>query len=115
MTRDQYVEILKSAALSAGKKMVMSYLVTRVPFFALPIVNPILGFVVGSILEIAIRETEMGAFFLYIDLRTSAQGRAFEKAALKNYEVQKNGTPQEKADAEKELIDSFRTLVKFTG
>lgn len=119
-SRDEYVELLKSTALSVGKKKVLPLLLARLPaklttgFFG-ALLNPFFGLIVGEALEIAIRETEMGAFFLYIDLRTSAQGREFEKQARANFEAQKNGTPEEKELAEKALIDAFRKFVKLTN
>lgn len=119
-SRDAYVEFLKTTALSIGKKAVLQFLIPQLPKFLTTgllgtLFSPLLGFLVGKILEIAIRETEIGAFFLYIDLRTSAQGRDFEAAAKANLEKQKNGTPAEKAKAEKDLIDAFRALAKFTN
>ncbi len=118
--RDAYVEFLKSTALSIGKKAVIEWLVAQLPAALVTgligsIFTPILGFAVGKILEVAINETEIGAFFLYIDLRTSAQGRAFESAAQTNLDKQKSGTPEEKAQAEKELVDAFRAFIKFTN
>lgn len=119
-SRDEYVELLKNVALSVGKKQVLKLLLAQLParmttgFFG-ALLNPLFGFIVGKALEIAIRETEMGAFFLFIDLRTSAQGREFEKYAEANFEKQKTGTPEEKARAEKELIDRFRAFAKFTN
>lgn len=119
-SRDEYVELLKSTALSLGKQEILPLLLSQLPagmttgFFG-AILNPIYGFIVGTVLEIAIRETEIGAFFLYIDLRTSAQGRDFEKAARENLLKQKAGTPEEKAKAEKELIDAFKAFVKITN
>lgn len=114
-TRDQYAEIIKSAALSAGKKAVIASLKSRFPFFALPIVSPILGWIVTSVLTEAILQTEFGLFFSYIDMRTMQQGRDFEAAALANYRAQKFGTAQEKKNAEALLIDRFRALAKFTN
>lgn len=119
-TRDEYVELLKSTALSIGKKQILPLLLKQLPAqltsgFLGAILNPIFGFLVGKVLEIAIRETEIGAFFLYIDLRTSAQGRTFEEKMRTNVEKQKNGTPEEKAKAEKELVDAFKAFVKLTN
>ncbi len=120
-TRDAYVELLKSTALSMGKQAVLKLLIPQLPKwlvsgFVGSIITPIIGFIVGKALEIAIRETEMGMFFLYIDLRTSAQGRAFAEAAQKNFESRKNNaSPEEIAKAEKELTDAFRSFVKFTS
>lgn len=115
MNRDDYVDLIKSTALDLGQRFVMQYLVAKLPFLAWPIVNPIAGFIVGYVLKIAIRETEMGAFFLFIDTRTNAQGRAFAEAAQKNRDAQTSGTPEEKAKAEAELIGKFREFVKFTN
>lgn len=93
----------------------MQYLVAKLPFLALPVINPIAGFIVGYVLKIAIRETEMGAFFLYIDTRTNKQGVAFIDAAIANRVAQETGSLEEKANAEQRLIDSFRAFVKFTN
>jgi hypothetical protein len=93
----------------------MQFLVAKIPFLALPIINPIVGFIVGYVLQIAIKQTEMGAFFLYIDTRTNKQGVAFMESAIKNRIAQQSGTAEEKINAEKNLIDSFRSFVKFTN
>lgn len=118
-SRDEYVELLKSAALSMGKKAVMEYLRAHLPKlfagFLGKIANPIIGYLVGVVLEIAVRETEMGLFFLYVDLRTSAQGKDFEKQMRANLEAQKTGDLAKIAKAEKELIDAFKAFVKFTN
>jgi len=115
MNREVYVDLLKSTALDLGKRFVMQYLVAKIPFLALPIINPLAAFVVGYILKIAIRESEFAAFFLYIDLRTNKQGVAFVDAAAANRIAQETGTPEQKAVAEKALIDSFRAFAKFTN
>lgn len=119
-SRDEYVELLKSAALSMAKKEILPLLLSQLPKgltsgFIGSIFNPILGFIVGKVLEIAIRETEIGLFFLYIDLRTSAQGREFEKAARENLLKQKTGTPAEIANAERDLKNAFKAFVKLTN
>lgn len=115
MTRDQYVEILKSTAVKMGHKLVMDWLVAQMSWMAWTVPNTIFGFIVSQVLKIAIRETEFGAFFLFIDLRTSAQGRAFEASAIRNHSAQQNGTAEEKAHAEAQLISDFRAFVKFTN
>lgn len=118
-TRDEYVELIKSVALSTAKKATIELILKKLPvslttglagFF----VNPLISWLVGEALEVAIRQTELGAFFLYIDLRTSIQGRDFEKAVRKNIETIKNGTPEQKAASEKELIDRARAFFKLT-
>lgn len=115
MTRTEYIEAIKSAVLSSTVKAVMGMLVEYNGFFALPIINPIIQLIVQWILTAAIRQTELAMFFLYVDLRVNEQGKEFEKAAINNELMQRIGTPKEKADAEKKLIDSFRNLAKFTS
>lgn len=115
MDRNQYAEIIKSAALTAGSRSVMAYLTSLSGFFALPIINPIAGFIVDSVIRIAIEKGELAAFFYYVDMRTSKQGREFVDAALRNKLAQQKGTDEEKKLAEKALIDKFRALAKFTS
>jgi hypothetical protein len=119
-SRDEYVELLKSTVLSLGKKQILPLLLAQLPAgmttgFVGMLLNPIFGFLVGKVLEIAIRETEIGAFFLYIDLRTSAQGREFEEVMRKNLEAQKGSDPVAKEKAEKELIVAFKAFAKLTN
>lgn len=66
-------------------------------------------------MEFALDQTEMGAFFWYIDLRTSEQGREFQSAVLKHQTAIKEGTNEEKQKAEAELIVSFKRLAKFNS
>jgi hypothetical protein len=115
VNRDQYVETIKQAALTTGTNLVMAAIIAAQPILGTPLLKAILQWVVSKILGIAILKTELGAFFLYIDFRTSAQGRAFFDAAMKNKLVQEKGTEEEKMNAEKAVIDSFRALVKFTS
>lgn len=115
MTKQEYVNIIKSSFVNFGTKAIMSYLKVQIPFFSLPVVSYLTEMVVSKILDIAVNKTDTAIFFTFIDLRVNAQGREFSNAALKNYEVQKSGTKEEKQKSEQELIDSFRTLVKFSS
>ncbi len=115
ITTDEYVAAIKSALVQAGKKLVMEWLVSRFPFFSLGLVNPLMAMLVGKILEIAFTQTELGLYIGYVNLKTTRQGQEFEAAALASYKVQKSGSPKEKQDAEKALIDHFRIFVKFNS
>lgn len=115
MSNQEYVETIKQAALSMGKRLVFDFIISKIPLLGNFFFGPIVSWVVGKVLQIAITQTEMGLFFLYIDMRTSAQGRAFQQAALANAAAQKSTDPKVRQDAEKILIDSFRAFVKFTN
>ena len=114
MTTDDLIEALKSTLIRAGTQGVMQYLVALSSFFALPIVGPLMSQLVTYILGIAIRYTELGAYFVYTDMFTSAQGKKFQDAAIKNQEAQKSGTNEEKKQSEADLINAARALIKFS-
>lgn len=115
MTRDEYVESLKDSALTLATKLVMENLVARVSLLGMPFFNPITQLIVGGILKIAIRETEFGLFFLYVDVRVNIQASDFVRAALENSKAQNGGTYEQKQIAEQNLINSFRAFAKFTS
>lgn len=103
MDRDQYVEFVKDSALDLGKRAVMKYLAARVPFLAGGFPGWVAGLIVGKILTVAIKETEMGIFFLYIDMRVDQQASEFDAAAIAYH----NAPPEEKHKYEKAYLDAF--------
>lgn len=115
MTRQETVDALKSAALNIGATGVLAWLVTVAPWTRWPVISSAVKWLVRYILDVAIDKTEMAVFFLYIDVRTSVQGRAFAEAARVNRLAQLSGTPEDKAKAEQELIHAFRAFVKVTN
>ena len=110
-THQEYVEAIKKSAIATGKKALITYLTKKLPFLFIPVIGPIVSLVLEKVVEILIRETEFAIFFKYIDLRVDAQGRDFSEAAIKNFHVQKSGSPDEIAKAEKELIEKFKSFV----
>lgn len=112
-SQQEYVDVIKTAALSMGKRLVIQAIVSKIPWLGNFIFGPIVGWIVGKVLEIAIQKTEMGLFFLYVDLRTSAQGREFQRAALQNAVAQASQDPVAKKEAEIYLIESFKAFAKL--
>ena len=115
MTFDDYIKQAKAFILKRAVKQVFKILVTKLPFLSWGPVGPLVQFLLKIVIKLAIYETDMSIFFLYTDVRVNAQGREFYQAAEDNMRVQKEGTEQEKKDAEKFLIDSFRNLVKLSN
>lgn len=91
----------------------MGVLLNTLPFLAWGPLTWIATQIVTKIISIALYETEMAAFLAYTDLRVARQGRDFVEAALANANIQKTGTPEEKARAEAELIEKLREFVKL--
>jgi hypothetical protein len=118
-SRDEYVAVIKQAFITLGKKAAMEFIVAKIPQLGVGILgavaNPILGYFIGLALEGITTAAETAAFFLYIDMRVGQQGKDFEAAAYANYNAQRNGTPQEKANAEKQLKTALRKLVVLTN
>jgi len=112
---DASVDALKKAAQDIGTEAVLGYLITVAPWVRLPIFSALARWLVGYVLDVAINKTELGVFFVYIDVRTSAQGRAFAKAALKHRKAMADGTAKERAAAEADLVDAFRQFARFTS
>lgn len=93
----------------------LEFAIKHLPFLALPLPNLILTKIASKFAEYLVQEAEFGAFFLYIDLRSTRQGKIFEEAALKNRAAQEGGTDEEKKLAEAELISKFREFARFSS
>lgn len=115
MTRDDYVNSIKSAFVLLGTKAVMTELVALTGFFAFPLIGPITNWVIEKILTIVATKAETQAFFLFIDMRVAEQGRDFESAAINFWKLKQGTDAQAIKEAENELIKKFVPLVKFAS
>ena len=115
MTHDQYVEMLKDFLMKRAVASATKYLVSKFTFLAWGPFGPLLEFVLKKVMKIFLEHTELAIFMKFTDFRVSRQGRAFSEAVERNYEAQKNGTPEEKEKAEQNLKDRFREFVKLTN
>ena len=116
MTHQEYVDQIKSAALTIGVRAVMAAFALNLPWTQSPVVKQILEYIVTYILRLAILQTEFGAFWAYVDLRTTNQKTAFDEAvfmlqALKD----KNASAEEIKNAEDKVVQAFRKFVSFTN
>lgn len=111
MNHQEYVDSLKASAIQIGKDILIREVKKRLPFLFIPILNPVMGYIIGKGVEILINHTEMAIFFFYIDMRVDKQAAVFSQAAVNNYNAQKTGSDYAKMEAEKALIKSFRELV----
>lgn len=111
-TRDEYVKQIKGAFVSVGTKGLMGVIHVEAPITLNPILNFIIEHIVEKILTEVADLTELQIFFAYIDFRVGKQGIAFYEAA-KAYQIAKTKSPEEKALAEKALIDRARELISL--
>ncbi len=110
-THAGYVESLKHSAVSVGTKLLVKEVAARLPFLFVPILNPLTTMVLERLVRLLVLQTEFAVFFKYIDMRVDAQGRDFSRAALNNYHTQREGTPEQKKEAEERLIKAFTAFV----
>lgn len=96
-----------------AQQQVVAYFVGFAPFLAWPVIGPVFGFMVGLIVNAAIKYTEMGAFFWYVDQLTTAQVKGYVEARLDYEKVKENGTDEEKKRARKAIVDRARDLIRF--
>ena len=114
MKRDEYIVLVKDAAVKIGTKALMNALVSRFAFIGLPFFNPVIGMIVGQLVSILVKETEFRLFLEFVDFRINTQAKEFENAAKEYSRIQKDGTDDQKKNAEQKLISSFRRFAKFT-
>lgn len=105
------VEVL----VSQWRAQAMTQLVNVFPFLGWAVVNPVLGFLVGSGIRFMLNYTEMGAYFWFVDKITKEEVDDFIKARIKHEEALKKGDPDEIKKAEQAAIDKARKLIKFNG
>lgn len=113
--RDDYVKAIKSAFVSIGQTLAMSYITAHVPPLGLPVIRQIISWCIGKILEIMVNSTELGVYFVYTDFRTNEQGLAFIDVALKNRETQLTGSDEEKRASEQLLMQKFSEFVRVSS
>lgn len=113
MKHSEYISIVTSLAKSQLASGVVDYAIFKLPFLATGPGNALLLKLAESLAEYMVKKGEIALFFKYIDFRTDQQAKDFEAAMLYNHTIQIIGTPEEKADAEKQLTDALRSLVNF--
>ena len=107
----EYVAMVKSYGETVLRRLMIDWVVLKLPFFASGPWNWLLVKIATKFAEYAADQAEMKAFFLYVDFRVNGQAKDFEKAMLENRKAQKEGTEQEKKDAEEKLKIALRNLV----
>jgi hypothetical protein len=114
MGSEALLEKLKDSVIELGTRAVMSYLCVQFPFLNVPILKWIAGLVVGKVLTVAVKYTELGIYFIHVDVMTSQQAKHFEEAAGKLEKARTDGkTPEEIKALEEECIDRARELIRF--
>jgi hypothetical protein len=114
MTREEYIESIKTAFVTISSKAVFSQLVAFSSAFSLPVIGPISFWIIQKVLTVAAIKSETQAFFYYVDIRTDEQASDFVQAA-EDYWRNKDGDPDKESASEAILLARFRDLAKFSS
>jgi hypothetical protein len=114
-TTAQIVKVAKDLFEATIKKAATAYITGIMPFFAIPVLSTFLSKVLDLIIGKASDSLEMAGFFVYTDIRTSRQGKAYFDAKIKGYELELTGTPEQKKAAEDEIKKAFIAFASFTS
>ena len=118
-SREQYVQVIKSAAHSIIKNnlktVIINKLLSWLPSALLTAVNPIVGFIATILADELVEQSELFAFFLFTDFRTTKQGQKTYADMEYNYKMQISGTKAQKEVAEINLMASSRTLIALAA
>ena len=103
----------KELLLQQLRKQIMQGLVKRLALFGLPLVNPIVSFVVGWVLEIALEKTVLGLNLLWIEIENEREKRAYEEAFDDLKKLPQDPDPQELERQRKKFEDAARDLIRI--
>lgn len=112
-TRDEYVDTIKTTFSTLLGRAIKSWLVLNAPFTQWPVIRVIIGMVLDKMIKELSDFADLQAFILFIDIRVGKQGDEMKAAMERNRLAQLNGTPQEKADAEAQLITAHHNLISL--
>ncbi len=114
-SHQEYVEAMKNEAIRRGVDALCGEVLRNLPFLMTGPFGIITKFIITKAVTVLIQKTEFGIFFKYIDLRVDSQGKDFSAAAVKNYQIQKTGTPEEIKKSEEELAQKFKNFIMFNS
>lgn len=117
MNTDELIEVFKKSVVEIGSRGVMAYLVAQAPVLGLPVIRTIVSAMVSRIIDILVTNTELAIYFVYTDQRTAKQAKEYEEAAVRRAVIMQSqlSTEEEKKNAEEELINRARELIRLSA
>lgn len=110
-------EILTSIIKKKIVGVVVSKMVTALPFLGWPILNPILVYFVGKVFQYAYEELEREIKFLIIDAQAKARSENYKeiKSELERLLKEKGLDDEETKKASLEFDERLNDLIRFPG
>ena len=104
--------ILNNLAALA-KRQLLGWLVAKLPFFALPIINPIFGFLIGKLVDVLFKKTYLGGMLIYIRIDLNSDLNAMEKILSDFRQLDGELTRQELEDWNEKIFQQGAELYNF--
>lgn len=116
MTRDEYVEAIKSSFVTIATRLTLTWAAS----FSGGVLNAILGRIIEAIARNLFQwlatQSELKIFFAYIDTRVGVQSKDFEDAAFNYWKLKQNEKdPKKLKAAEIDLWNKFSTFARLTS
>ena len=115
MTFDDHVETLKDWLLKLYLEKAIEFVALKLPFLLWGPLGPITEKILKELFKYIIKQKEMAAFFGHTDFRTSRQGRNLLDALHNNHVAQESGSERDKANAEINVKNALRELIRLTN
>jgi hypothetical protein len=115
LDRNKIIDLIREALISKVKAQAMGHLISKVPLFALPIINPITGLALGYLLRFLIENTLIGANILLIEIDVNADVSNLEKAAKIAREAYLSKKKEAIQKADEDLINAARDVINYGG
>lgn len=117
MDLDALIASFKQSVIDIGTQGVFGLLVAEVPFLGAPVASELTKAALNWVVTKMVTETELAAYFVYTDQRTSLQAKAYEDAAVAYASVTSNSaaTEEEIKNAQQAKLDAARALIRLTA
>lgn len=91
----------------------MNYLITHIPIFAWPVVNPLATYLFGKLVSVIIEKTVLGANFLAIDFRSAKDAEKLNEAVKEAKEAVRLNDEKKIEESSQKIIDASRDLIRL--
>jgi len=106
-------DLIKKALWSFVVTSVMSWLISRWAFIGLGFINPIVGYLVGKVVMIAMEHLARYVRFTAIDAEVAGDVREYNKAVTDLAQKIDMGSPEETQAAKEEFKKRAKELIRF--
>jgi len=115
MRYDEYVNSLKEHTRKTVTNSLVLIIIAKFPVLNSTPLKFVLNKLIEAIISLAVDQTELAAFFQYVDFRVDKQGRDFYKTLVENIQIRNTGSIYEIQQSENDVKNKFRDLVKLTN